>query len=58
MGHAASVKHKSPLQYSYESAVVRTNARVKSHMFDGSTIEVLRDDVKKFMDYLHSGFLA
>jgi len=40
---------------SYEAAVLRTNSRIKAHYFDSGTIGVLRDDVKKFMDFLHAG---
>lgn len=57
-GYAPSIKHRSPFGYSYEYAQTKTNTRIKLHNFDAAIVEILKDDVKKFVDYLHSGFLA
>jgi hypothetical protein len=48
----------SPFGYSYEYAQTKTNTRIKLHKFDAAAVEILKDDVKKFVDYLHTGFLA
>jgi len=38
-------------------ASVKTGARIKQHLFDSSVIELQKDDITKFIEYLHSGLL-
>lgn len=40
---------------SFAKAAERTNARVKHDAFDTSIIEVQKDDIYNFMEFLHSG---
>ena len=39
----------------FEQAAARTNTVVKHHYFDAAVVEILRDHMKKFIEYLHAG---
>lgn len=41
----------------FEEAARRSGSRILYHSFDSAAIHVLRDDIKKFMDILHSGLV-
>jgi ribonucleotide reductase beta subunit family protein with ferritin-like domain len=42
---------------SFNKAATNTDARIKQHLFDASIIELQKDDITKFIEYLHGGLL-
>jgi len=50
-----STKRRNQFGIAYESAARKTSSRILSHYFDAAVIGILRDDIKKFTEYLHSG---
>eukprot|EP01094_Clydonella_sp_ATCC50884_P030141 TRINITY_DN9716_c0_g1_i2.p1 TRINITY_DN9716_c0_g1~~TRINITY_DN9716_c0_g1_i2.p1 ORF type:complete len:345 (-),score=105.94 TRINITY_DN9716_c0_g1_i2:102-1136(-) len=46
---------KNDFGVSFNRAARSTGARIRQHTFDGSIVELQREDLTKFIEYLHSG---
>ena len=46
-------KNASSFGKCFQRAALKTNSAIQKHFFDSSVIEILEDDIHKFLEFLH-----